>query len=189
MPDPVSDHLDVDTDTATRGSEAARLTLRSAGYCVLCDRIVERLPEGGCPAGHEAAVVSGRIELDGDEPVPCLPRFNLAAFALPPVWGPAHGQWVGAIFLPLWLFTDSIVETALQGGPEAQFGALIAVSFTFAAQAFFAKRGNGVAWRHVAARMTVAEYVRRERVWVALAAPVGAALLAWAAYYRFVVAG
>ncbi len=27
-----------------------------------------------------------------------MPRFNIAAFLLPPVWGPAHGMWAAIVF-------------------------------------------------------------------------------------------
>jgi len=59
---------------------------------------------------------------------------------------------------------------------------------TIAFQAYFAKRANGVAWRRVAARVSIDEFVRRERVWALVCVPIGGALLAWALYYRLVLA-
>ncbi len=176
-------------DEVPAGVEAARLVLRSAGYCVLCDRIVERAGNGGCPAGHPAAAVSGQIELDGDEPVPQLPRFNLAAFLVPPVWGPFHGQWIGVIFLPIWLFADSVIASSMGRGAAAAAGGVFLVAATLAAQAFFAKRANGVAWRSVADRVSVPAYVRRERVWALVSIPLAAVLLGGGVYYRLVLAG
>lgn len=169
-----------------KGAEKARMSLRSAGYCVVCDRIIERVEGGACPKGHPAEAISGKILLRSDEPLPALPRFSWAAFALPPVWGPAHGQWVGVLFLPIWLFADSAVESAARGR-WAVTGAVIVALGTVAFQAYFAKRANGVAWRRVSDRMSVDEFARRERVWALACVPVGLLLLGWGLLYRFVL--
>ncbi len=168
------------------GLADALIDVRFAGYCTYCDRIVERLPDGSCPGGHPAQVVSGRIPLDANMAVPQLPRFNLAAFLIPPIWGPAHGQWVGAIFLPMWLFMDSIIATAGRGGVWTTAAAFLVVGCTLAFGAFFAKRGNGLAYRRVCAQMSVEEYVRRERVWAIASVPAAAVLVGWALWFHLV---
>lgn len=176
-----------DHDKEPGGLEKARLYLRQAGYCVLCDRIVEREKDGSCPAEHPAEAVTGRIPLDEDESLPCLPRFNLAAFLIPPIWGPAHGQWAGAVFLPIWLFVDSIVATAGEG-PLMAGAAAVVVAVTLAFQAVFARRANGMAYRRVWDQMTVDEFVRRQRLWAFAAVPVALLMLGWAVYFRLVMA-
>lgn len=168
------------------GLEAARLELRQAGYCVHCDRIVERTAEGACPAGHPSADVTGRVVLAPEEPVPSLPRFNLAAFLVPPIWGPAHGQWTGAIFLPLWLFADSTFRSVGRNA-ATMIAAVVVGAGTLAAMAWFAKRANGLAWRDQWDRVSVAEYTKRERAWALLAVPLAALLLAAALYFNLVV--
>lgn len=173
------------TDTA--GLDAARLEVRTAGYCVYCDRIVVRNADGSCPEGHPAEGVAGRITLVDDDPVPVLPRFNIAAFVLPIIWGPANGQWIGAIFLPIWLFMDSIISTANTGGIPTQIAAPVVVVLTLAFQAYFAKRANGVAFRRVCGRVSVEQYKRQQRIWAIACVPVAAALLAWAVWYSVVV--
>ena len=35
-----------------------------------------------------------------DEFLKGLPRFNIGAFLLPPIWGAAHGFWVTILFYP-----------------------------------------------------------------------------------------
>lgn len=164
------------------GIEAARFELPTAGYCVLCDRIVTRAADGTCPHGHPAVAVSGRLDVRPGEEPPQLPRFNLAAFALPPIWGPAHGQWVGAIFLPLWLFADSAIRSAGEGGAAAA-GAVVITVVTLAAQFWFARRANGLAWRRVCEHVGIAQFAARQRVWAVAATPVGVALLGWAVWY------
>ncbi len=165
------------------GLESARLQLRQAGYCAICDRIVERAPEGGCECGHPEAAMFGRMMLEADEAIPRLPRFNLGAFLMPFLWGPGHGQWVGAFFLPIWLFMDSIVRTAITGPNALKVAATFVVVATVAFEAHFAKRANGLAWRRVYAKMTVDEFVRRERLWTVAMIPLFVAFFAWAVYY------
>lgn len=164
------------------GDVAARLDVRVAGYCVHCDRIVERRADGSCPNGHPSNGVAGRVVLAVGEPVPALPRFNVAAFLLPPIWGPAHGQWAGAIFLPLWLFADSTLRTAGHNTETMVAGAVVSAG-TLGAMAWFGKRANGLAWRSRWATVTVAEYVNRERAWAMVAVPVAAALFSAAVYF------
>lgn len=166
----------------------ARLGVRFAGYCVGCDRIVERNSDGSCPQGHPAEAVSGRIVLVDDEPLPQLPRFNWGAFLLPFIWGPAHDQWAAGLFLPIWLFMDSIISTADKGGIPTTIGGVLVVTLTLAFQAYFAKRANGVAYRRVAGRMTVEEFARRERIWAFACAPAAALLVTWMVWFDVVVA-
>ena len=162
----------------------ARIELRVAGHCVVCDRIIERLVDGSCPAGHPAEAVSGRLILAPGEPLPGLPRFNVAAFLIAPLWGPAHGQWVGVVFLPLWLFVDSIVVSAGASGIATRVAAAIVVAATLAFQAFFGKRANGLAWRRVAEKVPVAQFLRGERWWAIVSVPVAVTVVGWAVWFH-----
>jgi len=173
------------------GLEAARVEARTAGYCVMCDRIVERASGGGCAANseHPAAAITGRIMLGAEDPVPQLPRFNVAAFLVPPVWGPANGQWAGAIFLPMWLFMDSVIASAMGRGTALGVGAALVVAATLGAQAWFAKRANGLAWRKVSDRVSVEDFAARQRIWAIASVPLFALLLGWGVYYRLVLVG
>jgi len=187
----LADVVDTDVDeTPFAGLEAARLPMRSAGYCVLCDRIVERGTDGQCSRrpDHPARALGGTIVLSDTDPVPQLPRFNFGAFLVPPIWGPAHGQWAGAIFLPVWLFMDSVVGSAIGRGSGAAAGAVVIVTLTLGAQAWFAKRANGLAWRRVSDTVSIAKYARRERIWALALVPVAIAAVGWAVYFRLVLA-
>ena len=171
----------------TPGLDEARLELHQAGFCVFCNRIVVRGEDGSCEAGHPSEGIAGRIVLaDGQEP-PTLPQFNLAAFLLPMIWGPAHGQWAGAVFLPLWLFADSIVRSAAGMGPAGRVAAAGAVAVTLAMAAFFGRRADGLGWRRVCDRVTVDEWAARQRVWAVISVPVAAVLLGAAVYFNTVI--
>lgn len=172
---------------AVGGLDDARLPLRSVGYCVLCDALVERAEDGSCSAGHPAEAVAGQILLLEGEDLPRLPRFNWGAFFIPFLWGPAHGQWAGAIFIPIWLFMDSIVVSAIHGAPITRIVAVAVVALTFGFQWFFARRANGVAFRRVMSRMPVGEFVRRQRVWAIVGLPIFLALVAWGVWFDVAV--
>lgn len=175
--------------TPTLGEEAARLELRSAGYCVLCNRIVRREPDGTCAKGHPAEAISGHVLLIDDERPPALPAINWAAFLVPMVWGPAHGLWVGAIFLPIWLFADSIIGSSMGGGAGSPLGGVFVTGVTLAGQWWFARRANGLAWRRVADRIDPAAFVAKQRAWLAFMVPLAVLLYGWGVYYRIFLAG
>lgn len=174
-------------EDATGDLADARLELRSVGYCVICERLVERGLDGRCPAGHVPEALHGQMLLAADEPVPVLPRFNLAAFLIPPIWGPANGQWVGALFLPIWLFADSAIVSAVLRGGWMWIAAVVVACGTLGFQYFFARHANGVAFRRLIGRVSVDEYLRRQRLWAVAAVPAATLLLGWAVYYDLVL--
>lgn len=167
------------------------------GYCHGCEALVRRTTHADCPRGHAADDVVGLDVLEGGatEP-PRLPRFNWAAFLMPPVWGVGHGAWAGAFVLPLWLFTDSAIQAAVfpkVANPSAA-GALLTVAFpvvmvllTVATMVWFGLRGWGIAWRKVydagAPDLAFEEFAVRERRWLWISAPMAAGLIALAVYF------
>lgn len=167
------------------GIEAARLSLRDAGYCVGCNRIVVRRADGCCPQGHAAEAIAAHLMLADDDPIPHLGRFNVAAFLVPWLWGPVHGQWAGAFFLMVWLFADGAIASAGEGALSLAGAAVIACS-TLAAQAWFASRANGLAWRRVADRVPLDRFRSRQRWWAIGAFPVAAGVVAWATWFHTV---
>lgn len=118
-----------------------------------------------------------------------LPRFNVAAFLLPPIWGPAHGFWATIVFYPLWLFADNMFYAAYANPSMLSvvlalvvLVALVAVTVAFAvvSQPLAAHRAED---RGVD-RQT---YLRRQRMWAIGCAVGGAAMLALATYYNLVI--
>jgi hypothetical protein len=166
----------------------ALLPVRFAGYCDVCRCIVECTANGDCMQGHDAERVSGRLVLIDDDQVPQLPRFNWAAFLLPFIWGPAHELWVGLIFLPIWLFMETIVSTADKAGIPPTLGTVIVVVLTLAVQASFARRANGLAYRNEIEWLGVEEYLRRERIWAAASVSAVALLMVWIVWFEIAVA-
>ena len=171
--------------TEPQGIEAARLRLRYAGYCMRCDRIVERSSDGSCAAaGHDPDLVYGRIRLASDEPLPSLPRFNIGAFLIPFIWGPAHGQWAGFFFLPIWLFADNTIRSARQVGGVLVWASAAVVALTLGFQFYFAWRANGLAYRRVCDTMSVEDFSRRQRIWAAAGVIAFAIAAIWVVAYE-----
>ena len=44
-----------------------------------------------------------------------IPRVNVGALFLPPIWGPAHGIWITILWYPIWLFADTTFYAAARG--------------------------------------------------------------------------
>lgn len=107
---------------------------------------------------------------------PALPRFNWAAFLIPPVWGLAHGQWAGVFFLPMWLFVDNVLRGPQLLGAASVVGGWLLAAATLGIQAAYAAHANEHAWRRVAGTMTVERFVRAQRRW-AVAGTVSVALM------------
>ena len=48
-----------------------------------------------------------------------VPRVNIGALFLPPIWGPAHGMWAAILFYPIWLFAITPFTRLLR--PQVRF--------------------------------------------------------------------
>ena len=167
------------------------------GFCLECNALVRRDREAQCIHGHSAHAVMGALDLAPDEEVPTLPKFNWGAFFMPPIWGAGHGIVVaGLIVLPLWLFLDSNIQSAVyRVGPETPFWARIGVYLvttvvalcTVGLMAWFGKTGWGIAWRREYAdgtsTRTMGEFMARERRWYWFCIPLFFILLGLAIYY------
>lgn len=115
-----------------------------------------------------------------------VPRFNIGAFLLPPIWGPAHGIWITILYYPAWLFMDNILYATYRDptplmviGAIAASLALLAVTIAFAvfSQPYALKRALSFG-------KTKEKYLSNQRKWT-IGCIIGAALmLGWATYYN-----
>lgn len=118
-----------------------------------------------------------------------LPRFNVAAFLLPPIWGPAHGIWPTILFYPIWLFADNMFYAAYENPTVVSIALALVVLVSLAAgTAAFAVVSQPFA-AHRAERMGVSRetYLRRQKWWVVGCAVAGVVMLALATYYNLVI--
>lgn len=115
-----------------------------------------------------------------------LPRVNVGALLLAPVWGPAHGMWPAFLFFVAWLFVDNAVYAA-SVQPTVMNVVLAAVMlvglvgatvvFAIVAQPFAAHRAEAMG-------VDRATYLRRQRAWAVAGAVAAVAVVAFATWYN-----
>lgn len=118
-----------------------------------------------------------------------IPRLNIGALFLPPIWGPGHGMWAAILFYPIWLFADNTFYAAFtERTPLAIAVALVVLATLTAGTVAFAILGQPFA-AHRAAGLGVDKetYLKRERVWTVTCVIAGLAMIAAATYYNLVV--
>lgn len=115
-----------------------------------------------------------------------LPRVNVGALLLAPVWGPAHGMWPAFLFFVAWLFVDNAIWAA-SVQPTAMNVVLAAIMLVglVAATVVFAIVAQPFA-THRAEAMGVdrATYLRRQRAWAVAGAVAAVAVVAFATWYN-----
>ncbi|MEC4183721.1 viscotoxin-A3 [Adlercreutzia sp. R21] len=115
-----------------------------------------------------------------------LPRVNLGALFLAPVWGPAHGMWAAFLFFVAWLFVDNVIYAAVHEPTVLSValavvmtGGLLGATLVFAivSQPFAAHRAeaHGESREH---------YLRRQRVWAVAGAAVAVIVVVLATWYN-----
>lgn len=115
-----------------------------------------------------------------------LPRVNLGALLMPPIWGPAHGFWVTILFYPAWLVADNVFYAAYEDPTPL---ALIIAALTFAILlgvtiAFAIVAQPLAAHRAEAKGVTRAEYLKRQRIWTVVSAAIALSFLGLATWYN-----
>ncbi len=118
-----------------------------------------------------------------------LPRVNVGALLMPPIWGPAHGFWVTVLYYPAWLLADNVFYGAYSAPTPLSiilalltFAALlgVTVAFSIVAQPIAAHRAEDKG-------QTRAEYLKRQRIWAVASAVIGIIFIVLATYYNLVL--
>lgn len=115
-----------------------------------------------------------------------LPRFNVAAFLLPPVWGPAHGLWVTILYYPIWLFVDNLFYATFEDPqPLSIVFTVLAFAILLGITIAFAIVSQPIAAHRAEDRgISRATYLKRQRAW-AIGCAIGAVImLGLATYYN-----
>lgn len=118
-----------------------------------------------------------------------IPRVNIGALFLPPIWGPAHGLWASILFYPIWLLADNMFYAAwVEQTPLAIVLAVVVGALLIAGTVAFALIGQPIAAHRAAARgIEKSVYLRRQRIWAVVCVVVGLAMIALATYYNLVI--
>ncbi len=115
-----------------------------------------------------------------------IPRVNIGAFLMPPLWGPVHGFWATVLFYPLWLFVDNLLY-AVYTNPSPAFVALalIVLVLLAAGTLAFAIVSQPIAYHRAAAKgVSKEKYLKQQKIWAVVCAVIGVCMLAFATYYN-----
>ena len=120
-----------------------------------------------------------------------LPRFNIAAFLMPPIWGPANGMWITILWYPVWLFTDNIFYAAyeLQTPFAITMAVIVGVLLTTGTVVFAIVSQPFAAHRAENQGISRETYLRRQRYWAIGCAILAALMLGLATYYNLTMRG
>ncbi|MGI6104857.1 MAG: viscotoxin-A3 [Raoultibacter sp.] len=125
-----------------------------------------------------------------DEFMKGIPRLNIGALFVPPVWGPAHGIWATILFYPLWLFADNALYAAYTQQTVLAFvvALVLVLSLAIGTVVFAILSQPYAAHRAIDQKgMSKEQYLKREKIWAIVCVILGIAMLAWATYYNLVV--
>ena len=139
--------------------------------------------------GDEEAQLTDEQIAREEEFLKGIPRVNLAALLVPPIWGPCHGIWVTILWYPIWLFADNIFYAAYSQQTILSFVIAVIVGICLLAlTVFFAIVSQPFAAHRAAERgRTKEEYLKRERIWALVCAVIGLGFIAFATYYNLVM--
>lgn len=118
-----------------------------------------------------------------------IPRFNIAAFLLPPIWGPVHGFWMTVLFYPLWLFVDNMLYAVYTDpAPITVILAVVVILALAAGTAAFSLASQPLAYHRAATKgVSKEQYLKRQRIWAVVCAIIGIFMLVFATYYNLEV--
>ena len=119
-----------------------------------------------------------------------IPRLNIGALFLPPVWGPGHGIWATILFYPLWLFADNALYAAYteQSALAIAVAILLMLSLAAGTLVFAVLSQPFAAHRAIDKKgMTKEAYIKREKIWSIVCVVLGIAMIVWATYYNLVI--
>ena len=118
-----------------------------------------------------------------------IPRVNIGALFLPPIWGPAHGMWAAILFYPIWLFADNTFYAAFSAPSvlSVVFAVVVFVLLTAATVAFSIVSQPFAAHRAAEHGVSREKYRSRQRAWAVASVVVGCVMIAAATYYNLAI--
>ena len=118
-----------------------------------------------------------------------IPRFNLAAFLLPPLWGPVYGFWITILFYPAWLFMDNLLYSACSNPSlvTVVMALIVCVTYVIFCVAFSLVSQPLAYHRAHAKGVSKEKYLKQQRIWAVVAVVIAALMLGFATYYNLEV--
>lgn len=128
----------------------------------------------------EALDEAGYVKVDLSE----LPAINWGALFMPAVWGPAHGSWLTILFYPLWIFADNCLVSGIQYGGVAAVASAVVFLGTAAVMIMYARTAGQKAYLRVAHKLTMQQYLKRERIWTFVSLAIALVFIGFATWYN-----
>lgn len=96
-----------------------------------------------------------------------VPRVNIGALFMPPIWGAAHGMWATIIFYPLWIVADTCFVNAIAfHTPVAiALGILVFAMLTAGTVAFSIASQPFALHRALSRGVSKETYLKRQKIW------------------------
>ena len=115
-----------------------------------------------------------------------VPRVNIGALFMPPIWGAAHGMWATIIFYPLWIVADTCFVNAIAfHTPVAiALGILVFAMLTAGTVAFSVVSQPFALHRALSRGVSKETYLKRQKIWAVASVVVGLIAIALATYYN-----
>ena len=115
-----------------------------------------------------------------------LPRFNLAAFLIAPIWGPAHGFWITILFYPAWVLFDNVVYTAVfEPSALSIIVAILSLALIIGVSVIFSLTAQPIAAHRAEDKGISRErYLKRQRIWAVASVVIAIIMITLATWYN-----
>lgn len=115
-----------------------------------------------------------------------LPRLNIGALFMPPVWGPVHGFWATILYYPALLLVDDLIYAATrEPTPLAVILAVLVSMAVVAVSVVFAIVSQPIAAHRAEARgVSRQRYLQRQRIWAVVSIALFVVMVGLATYYN-----
>lgn len=118
-----------------------------------------------------------------------MPKFNIGALCLPPIWGPGHGLLITILWYPVWMMADNCFYTAYSAPSVLSHIAAAAAFVILTVSTFlFAYRMQPyAAHRAIEKGKTKEQFQRAEKIWSIVSIIAGVIMIVFATYYNLVL--
>lgn len=118
-----------------------------------------------------------------------IPRVNIGALFMPPIWGPGHGFWATILYYPIWLLADNVFYNTYEQQTVLTYvlSVVVFVSLLVGTVAFSVVCQPLAAHKAAEKGKTKEQYLRNERIWAVVCVIIGILMIIGATYYNLVI--
>lgn len=118
-----------------------------------------------------------------------IPRVNIGALFMPPIWGPGHGFWATILYYPIWLLADNVFYNTYEQQTVLTYvlSVVVFISLLVGTIAFSVVCQPLAAHKAAEKGKTKEQYLKRERIWAVVCVIIGILMIIGATYYNLVI--